>query len=385
MRHWRLSGFYFFYFAALGALVPYWSLYLRSIGLGPARIGLLMALPMISRVVAPNLWSWIADARGGDVRVTRIAALAALACYCGVFLSNRFAWIALVMAAFTFFWHASLPQLEAATLLVLGKDYGKVRLWGSVGFIVTVLGLGFALDRFGIRVLPIALLVLLAGIALFSFWIRHPAMEEPEPLRSSFLGKILKKPVFAFLVACFLMQASHAPYYTFYSIDLVAHGYSEAEIGALWAFAVLCEIGVFMWGRALFERVRLGTLFLWTFAAAVVRWLMIGYLYAHPSALIVAQVLHAATFGLYHATAVQIAFHFFRGAHRNRGQALYGSAAGAGGAIGSLGSGYLWRRLGPAHTFAIAAGLDVIAFLIVWYLLRRAISSSTGYESAQTR
>ncbi|MHB1951047.1 MAG: MFS transporter [Acidiferrobacteraceae bacterium] len=385
MRHWRLSGFYFFYFAALGALVPYWSLYLRSIGFGATRIGLLMALPMVSRVIAPNVWGWIADARGEGTLVTRTAALAALMCYSGVFFTKGFTGVALVMAAFTFFWYASLPQLEIATLLMLGTDYGKVRLWGSVGFIVSVAGLGLALDRLGIRALPLALFAMLSGVALFSFCVRHPAMHEPEPLRTSFLRAVMKKPVFAFLLACFLMQASHAPYYTFYSIDLVRHGYSKAEVGMLWAFAVLCEIGIFMWGRRIFERVRLGTLFLWTFAAAVIRWLMIGYLYARPQALIIAQVLHAATFGLYHAAAVQIAFHFFPGTYRTRGQALYGTAAGAGGAIGSLGSGYLWRHLGPAHTFAAAAGLDVIGFLIVWYVLRRAISFSPDCESAQTK
>jgi PPP family 3-phenylpropionic acid transporter len=375
MRHWRLSGFYFFYFAALGALVPYWSLYLRSLGFSDARIGLLMALPLISRVIAPNVWSWIADARGGSVTVVRVAALLALVCYSGIFLGTSFAWVAIIMIAFTFFWHASLPQLEVATLTILGRDYGKVRLWGSIGFILAVVGLGFLLDHLGIHALLVALFALLAGIALFSLLIRHPAIQEPVPLKTSFLGAVLRPPVFAFLVACFLMQASHAPYYTFYSIDLVHHGYSTTEIGFLWAFAVLCEIAIFVFGRRLFERVALTTLFLWTFLAAAVRWLLIGFLPDHPVVLVAAQVLHGATFGLYHATAVQIAAHFFRGTHRNRGLALYGSAAGAGGAMGSFASGYLWHRVGPLATFGIATLLDVAGFLIVWWLLRRETST----------
>lgn len=384
MRHWRLSGFYLFYFAALGALVPYWSLYLHYIGFSAGQIGLLMALPMISRVVAPNVWSWIADERGAPVAVVRVASVSALACYSGVFFGTSFAWMVGVMIAFTFFWHASLPQLEAATLTTVGRDYGKIRLWGSIGFIATVLGLGPVLDQFGIRWLLPALFALFAGIALFSFWIQQPAIPEPAALHTPFVRAAWRRPVVAFLVACFLMQASHGPYYTFYSIDLARHGYSKAQTGALWAFAVVCEIGVFVWARHLLERIPLHTLFLWSFAAACVRWLLIGLLADHVWVLIAAQVLHAATFGLYHVTAVHIAYQFFRGPHRNRGQALYGSAAGAGGAVGSLFSGFLWERLGATMTFVTAAALDVIAFVLVFVVLSRVISSSTAGGNAQT-
>lgn len=365
MRYWRFSGFYLFYYAALGALVPYWSLYLHGEGYSAAQIGLLMALPLVSRVVAPNVWGWLADRQRDPMSVVRLAAVSAALVFCGVFIAHSLLALAMVMVGFTFFWHASLPQLEAATLTVLGTDYGRVRLWGSVGFIVVVLGLGALLDHVTLDWIPRTLAILLAGIAVFSFLVKRPVIGEPAPLRLAFLRRVWRPRVILFLLACFLMQASHGPYYTFFSIDLVQHGYSKTAIGALWAFAVLCEIAVFVWGRHLYDRVDLRTLFLCSFAAAVVRWTALSLFIDDPWVVVLAQTLHAATFGLYHGSAIQMAYRHFRGPYRNRGQALYGSAAGAGGAVGSLFSGALWHHLGGEGSFLVAAGLDVVAVAIV--------------------
>ncbi|KPK51543.1 MAG: MFS transporter, partial [Thiotrichales bacterium SG8_50] len=167
MPYWRLSGFYFFYFAVLGSLVPYWSVYLRSTGFDETDIGKLMALLMLSRIVAPYLWGWIADHRGQGMLVVRLAALLAALTYVGVFFTTNFWWLALVMLIFSFFWNATLPQLEAATMNHLGGEatrYARVRLWGSVGFIVAVIGLGVLFDQVETWWLLPVVLVLLVGI-----------------------------------------------------------------------------------------------------------------------------------------------------------------------------------------------------------------------------
>ena len=116
MPYWRLSGFYFFFFATLGALVPYWGLYLKSIGFTPVDIGVLMALLMFSRIVAPVIWAWIADHHAQRMRVVRIAALLSVVAFAGVFFGKSFWWLAAVMMVFSFFWNASLPLLEVITL-----------------------------------------------------------------------------------------------------------------------------------------------------------------------------------------------------------------------------------------------------------------------------
>ncbi|MEO5574312.1 MAG: MFS transporter [Gammaproteobacteria bacterium] len=374
MPYWRLSNFYFFYFAALGALIPYWGLYLKSLGFDAAQIGELMAVLMATKIVAPNLWSWLSDHTGKRMPIVRLASLLTALSFAGVFFATSFWWLALVMLVFSFFWNASLPQLEVTTLTHLGDQthrYSIIRMWGSIGFILTVVTLGALLDQYRPVLLPLVILALLVGIWLTS--LRIPEQQAPllhldhEPLR-----KILRRPaVLAFLAMCFLMAASHGPYYTFYSIYLQSHDYSRSLIGQLWALGVLAEIGVFLIMPYLLPRLGLRLLLLISFALASLRWLLIGWFVDKSAVLIFAQLLHGATFGSFHAVAIHMVNKLFTGNHRGRGQALYSSVGlGAGGAIGSLYSGYLWVSTGPLVTFSIAALLSACAFISAWFLLR---------------
>ena len=143
MPYWRLSGFYFLYFGALGALVPYWGLYLQDQGLTPLAIGELMAILTGTKLVAPNVWGWLADRTGAGMRLVRLACLLAALTFMAIFLARSFWTIAAVMFVASFFWNAALPQMEAITFNHLGpraNRYASVRLWGSIGFILTVAG-----------------------------------------------------------------------------------------------------------------------------------------------------------------------------------------------------------------------------------------------------
>jgi PPP family 3-phenylpropionic acid transporter len=372
MPYWRLSGFYFFYFAVLGALVPYWGLYLQSIGFSAAEIGSLMALIMLSRIVAPNVWAWIADHRSHKLTVVRLASLLTLIAFAGVFVDTHFWWLAAVMLVFSFFWHASLPVLEVLTLNYLGKraaSYGRVRLWGSIGFIASVAALGPVVDAQGPWwVLPV-MLALMVGIWLLSLALPEAEFAGRVETPTPFFQLVLRPEVLAFLLACLFMQVSHGPYYTFYSIYLDAQGYSKSLIGALWAFAVICEIGVFLLIPRLLARYSLRQVLLASFMLAALRWLMIGYFPQSLPILIVAQALHGATFGALHAAGMQMVQRFFTGRHHHRGQAIYGTATfGVGGALGSYYSGFAWDGLGAATTFTIAAAAAVLAVVVgaIW-------------------
>jgi PPP family 3-phenylpropionic acid transporter len=373
MPYWRLAGIYLFYFAVLGALVPYWGLYLQSLGYGPAAIGTLTALIMLSRIVAPNLWAWIADHREQRMRVVRLASLLATLAFLGVFTGTGFWWLAAVTLAFSFFWHASLPLLEVFVLNhTAGRPgaYAHVRLWGSIGFILSVLALGPVVDAHGPWwVLP-TIAALLAGIWLGSLLLPESQMRGAAPHPEPLLTVLLRPQVVAFLLACLLMQVSHGPYYTFYTIYLESHGYSKSLIGALWAFAVLCEIGVFLLMPQLLARVDLRRMLMASFALAALRWLLIGFFPQSLALLTAAQVLHAASFGAFHAAGVQMVQRFFTGRHQHRGQAIYSTASfGIGGAIGSYYSGHSWATLGPGATYAIAAGAALAALLVAWRAL----------------
>ena len=373
----RLAGFYFFYFATLGVLVPYWGLYLQSIGFAPADIGTLTAVLLVSRIVAPIVWGSVADHTGHRIRLVRITALFTVVAFLGVFLGATFWWLAGVMLAFSFFWHAALPLLEVNVMNSLGARagaYGRVRLWGSVGFIVAVVALGAIVDARGPWwVLP-ALLVLMGGIWIASLLLPDTPSAHAAVDAGRFRHALRRPEVIAFLAAGVLMQAGHGPYYTFYSIYLESAGYTKSVIGLLWAFGVICEIVVFLFMTRIFAVANVRRVLLLSFALASLRWLMIGFFPESIVMLVLAQTLHAASFATFHAASMQLVHRYFKGRHQHRGQAIYGGVAfGAGGAIGSFVSGHAWSAIGPAMTFALASAAAAAAFLVALAFVERPI------------
>lgn len=371
----RLAGFYFFYFATLGVLVPYWGLYLQSVGFAPADIGTLTAVLLVSRIVAPIVWGWVADHTGHRIRLVRVTALLTIVSFLGVFFGTTFWWLAGVMLAFSFFWHAALPLLEVNVMNSLGARagaYGRVRLWGSVGFIVAVVALGAVVDVRGPWwVLP-ALVVLMSGIWMASLSLPDTRSAHAVPDTGRF-RHVLKRPeVIAFLAAGVLMQAGHGPYYTFYSIYLEAAGYTKSVIGLLWAFGVICEIVAFLTMTRIFAALNVRRVLLVSFALASLRWLLIGFFPESMAMLVLAQSLHAASFATFHAAAMQLVHRYFKGRHQHRGQAVYGGIAfGVGGAMGSFISGHAWSSIGPAMTFALASVSAAGAFIVALVLVER--------------
>lgn len=363
--YWRLSGFYFFYFAFVGAMAPYWGLYLQSLAFSAFQIGVLMSLLHVMRIFAPNVWGHIADRTGRRVAIVQMAAIVCMLSFIGVFVDSGFWWMFAVMSFISFFWSASLPLVEATTLSHLGERtdrYGKIRLWGSVGFILVVVGLGMLLDHAPIRAMLWVIMGLLLGIVLFARFIPEAEMRHVESEHVPLRAVVRRGEVLALLLAGLLMTAAHGPYYTFFTIHLVEHGYSKTLAGWLWALGVVCEIGIFLVMPRVFRRVRVETVLLVSLLAAALRFVLIGTLVDSVPVLLFAQVLHAFTFGAYHASAITLVHRHFRGRNQARGQALYNSLAyGVGGTLGSLYAGAGWDALGGAATFAGAAAVALLA------------------------
>ena len=171
LPYWRLSGFYLFYFALLGATAPFLALYFHHLGFSSARIGELVAIPMLMRCVAPNLWGWLGDYTGQRLLIVRLGALCTLLSFALIFVSQSYAWLALVMALHAFFWHAVLPQFEVITFAHLREQperYSQIRLWGSIGFILAVVILGRLFEWLSLDIYPVALIVIMGGIVLCS-------------------------------------------------------------------------------------------------------------------------------------------------------------------------------------------------------------------------
>ncbi|MDX1610540.1 MAG: MFS transporter, partial [Halofilum sp. (in: g-proteobacteria)] len=312
--------------------------------------------------------------RGERMPVVRFGAGMAFVLFLGVFLAQGFWWLAAVMALFTFFWNAALPQFEANTFNWLGSarsGYSRVRLWGSIGFIGTSAALGPLLDVTGVGALPWFVAALYLGLWAASLAApaapRHGPADDPGPI-----ARVLRRPhVWSLLLVCFLMQASHGPYYTFFSIHLQDHGYDGLAIGALWALGVIAEVGVFLLMHRLLPRFGARPLLLASLGLTALRWLVIARFVDALPLLLAAQLLHAASFGLYHAVAISLIDRFFTGSHQGRGQAFYSSLSfGAGQAAGSFGTGLLWGAIGGAATFAAAGAVAAAAFLVAAIGLR---------------
>ena len=372
--YWRLSGFYFFYFATLGALVPYWSVYLKTLGFNYAEIGELFAILVVTKVIAPNIWGWIADHKGKRMMIVRLGSLLAMVSFIGIFFVTGYWWIALIMSVFSFFWNAVLPQFEATTMTHMQDEphkYSTIRLWGSVGFIVAVAALAPVLDEYGAGLLPIYLFILIAGIWLMSLMVPERAAGHLQ-LSHERLRNVLRRPeVAGLLIASFLMQASHGPYYTFYTIYMEDNGYSRTLVGQLWALGVVAEIGIFLIMYRLVPLFGLRNLLLSAFLLTALRWILIGSFVDSLAIMIIAQVLHAASFGVFHASTIQLIHRFFKGKHQGKGQALYSSLSfGAGGAFGSLYGGYIGEGMGPEYAYFVSAIICIMAFVIGWRMIR---------------
>jgi MFS transporter, PPP family, 3-phenylpropionic acid transporter len=315
------------------------------------------------------LWGWLADHTKQRVRWIKLTALLGLIGFTAVFWAHGFWWLFFVMAALSLFTSSTLPLSESLTLAHLATTnghYSKIRMWGSLGFIVASVILGYAIDWYGIK----TLLWFLLGvqITLFMLTFKLPeAIIAPHAHDEFSIWSIIKNPtVIALLIGCSLMVTAHGVLYNFYSIYLAKHGYSKGMIGWLWALGVVCEIGIFMLMPKIMARFSLKKIMLASLGLAVIRFAMIGVAVDNLVLLLIAQSLHAATFGSFHAASIEVITQFFNGRHQAKGQAIYNSVAyGIGGTIGGLAGGYAIQYLGGEITFLLAALFPLAGFIVI--------------------
>lgn len=328
-----------------------------------------MSLFQISRIFAPNFWGWLADHTGKRAQWIRLTALLGLCGFTAVFWAHGFFWLFFVMAALSIFTSSTLPLAESLTLAHLATTnghYSRIRMWGSLGFIVAAVILGFMIDATGIHSLLWFLLAVQITLFALSFTLPDPKVEAHEHDHFS-IWQVIKQPnVIALLVGCSLMVTAHGVLYNFYSIYLSEHGYSKVMIGLLWSVGVICEIGIFMLMPKIMTRFSLKTILLISLVLAVLRFSMIGLAVDNIWLLILAQSLHAATFGSFHAASVEVITQFFNGRHQARGQAIYNSVAyGIGGTVGGVAGGYALQYLGGQQTFMLAAIFPLVGLVVI--------------------
>jgi len=350
--------------------MPYWGVYLDYLGFTGKEIGQLMAIFLGTKMVAPNIWAWVADwlvaRHGSAMGMVKVATFLTVLVYLLLYVFDDFWPVALIMLGYCVFWNATLPQLEAATLNHIDNknQYGKIRLWGSLGFIATVTLVGVVMDSIGPKAILSAGAISLA--LLFFASLLMPSSQRSVDRVSQAdsrkgIGAALNHKIILLLFLCFLMQLSHAPLQTFMSLYFEEYGYTNWQIGLLWTTGVVCEIVVFIFAYKLLARFSLSSMLTFTFGVAAARWLLVGAFPEKTSIVILTQASHAITFGLYHAVMMQVVNRFFVGSYQNRGQALYSSVTfGLGGAVGSFLSGYIWSDVGKQELFILVGLLMLL-------------------------
>ncbi len=353
--------FLFAYYAHAGTFSTYATLYFAAKGMTVAQIGTLMAMIQVLRIVGPNVWGYVADHSERRVLVLRLTGVAALTAFSGIFLGQTFAQLLLAMVALNLFTSAQGPICEALMLSEMRGDlthYGRLRLWGSVGFIASVMLAAVALDAYGIAALPWIAGGLLLGVLGAALRLREvPRLSHAQPA-PPLLSILRRREVIAFFVSTALMVAAHTSLYTFYSLYLERNGYSKTVIGLMWALGVTAEVLLFYFQAPLFRRWGARNMMYLALLCGVLRFAVMGAAAHALWLLVAAQLLHAATFALHHSASVMTLQRWFSGPLQARGQALFISISyGVGGSLGGLFLAQWWQRVGPQSVYYVASAL----------------------------
>lgn len=367
----KLSILYFVYFGLLGVMAPYLSLYLEGEGYSLLEIGQLLSILMVTKMIAPMVWGSLADKYNKSVLLVRIGSFMTLLGYIGFFWADEFWSIALVIVLYSFFWNAILPQIEVLTLYNLAEkrnQYSRIRLWGSVGFICSVVLCGWLFEKLSVALFPYILLLLILaifGVSLLRY--REVRCESSNQIGGiAFKTQLFRPWVLVFFVVSFLLQVSHGAYYTYFSIYLSSLDYSKTQIGWLWALGVMAEVLMFVIMHRWLKRSTIENIMLISLALTLLRWAITAR-YADSLVLITAmQCLHAFSFGAMHVASIQFVHSHFEQHNQGKAQALYSSMGfGAGGAVGAYLSAYIVESSGYASAFMASSVISLFAILFV--------------------
>ncbi|MQA18727.1 MFS transporter [Rugamonas rivuli] len=359
--------FLFCYYAHAGTWSTYATLFFADHGMTVAQIGVLMSMIQVLRIVGPNVWGYVADHYDRRVLVLRMAGFAALVGFSGFLFGSTFTHFMLAMIVLNLFTSGQAPICEALMLSEMRGDltfYGRIRMWGSIGFIVSVTLASYALEHYGIVSLPWVAAALLVLTIAAAFRLKDVPRRQHKTAPPPLMSLLRRREVIAFFASTALMVSAHTSLYTFYSLYLERNGYSKTVIGGMWSLGVLAEVLLFYYQAPLFRRWGAKVMMYVTLAVALVRFLMIGFGPQVVWLLVVAQIMHAATFALHHSSCVMTLQRWFSGPLQARGQALYMSISyGVGGSLGGLFLAQWWERAGPQSVYYVAAVLVLCSSL----------------------
>jgi PPP family 3-phenylpropionic acid transporter len=351
------------YFAHIGFFNPYFPLWLKELGFGLVAISILTSVQAATRLFAPYGWGWLSDHTGERVKLLRYGASMALVCACLLFIDLRPIGLGLVLLAMFTLTSSMMPMSEAAMAHLVSqggafnaKRYGRVRLFGSLGFLVTVFMAGAWFEHFGMQHFPAWTVLSLAAVTV-SVWLL-PDLKEAvthHEENAAVWPVLTQEPVKWFFITAFFHVLSHIGVYVFFSLYLDSLGYSKVWIGMLWAVSVIVEIVWFFTQAKWMPRLPLTAWLVVCSGAMVLRMGLTAQWADVLWVLLIAQALHALTFAANHTVCIALLSHHFPGRLRGRGQALYTVIAyGFPGVLGGLAGGLLSDRFGLQSVYWIS-------------------------------
>ena len=363
----KFSFSYFAYFGILGLVVPYLSVFLDGRNYSSMEIGEILAIFTATKIVGPTLWAMLADKSGKQLSIIQLGSGLALLSFTLLFWMTGYWPITFALALFSLFWTAILPQLEVMTMTSIrrsAKIYARIRLWGSVGFIVLAVVAGKVIEHFSSEAFTYIGWLILFALFLSSLRLKQPrTIYKKSPEDTSLISKLLLPSFILFFISGLLLQISFGPYYSFFALFLRDLAYPSYAVGLFISLGVVAEIGVFFIAGRLYQLFGVRVLISFSLFITAIRWYITGNFADNVYLLFIAQLIHAASFGLYHSASIQFVQQHFQSNQQNRGQAIYiAGVYGIGGAIGAYVSGYLWKDgFGAVQSFEFAAIICLIA------------------------
>ncbi|MGM0513835.1 MAG: 3-phenylpropionate MFS transporter [Pseudomonadota bacterium] len=341
---------YFTYFFSYGIYLPFWSVWLKGEGIPPETIGILLGAGLVARFLGSLLIAPRVKDPSYLITALRLLALLSLAFAVGFCFGNGWAWLMLVIAGFNLFFSPLVPLTDALAATwqrQITLDYGRVRLWGSLAFVIGSALTGKLVSVWGHNAILISLLVsilaMLVGMLLKpSVLPQGESRAQNEPGRS-WRELLSEGPVWRFLLCVTLLQGAHAGYYSFASIYWEEAGYSAATIGYLWSLGVVAEVVIFASSNFLFRRWNARNLLLLSAVCGLLRWGLMATT-TEIGWLLLVQVLHCGTFTVCHLAAMRF-IAARQGAEVIRLQAVYSALAMGGGiAVMTVVAGFLFEH-----------------------------------------
>ena len=362
MFFFKLSAFYFFYFAAVGIYIIFLPKVLLDIGYSTYDIGIILALAPLMRFVTPFLFLKHIKLNQRVFKISLIISIISASLFY-VTINNFYAFI-LNNGILGICLSLILPYIETIALTELGKErYGKSRLYGSIGFMLVALVLAKFLHTPEVALHYYLAMTLLT--ALFSFLILKYDVVHENTTKNKNTKSFSMLKYWPFWLSLFLMQVSFGGFYNFFTIYETSNGISLEMVSYLWSFGVVCEIFMLYFQAPILKN-NLLTIIKFSIFITAIRWLLL-YLYADSLIItFLTQAIHAFSFGLYHSAVILCLYSLYKDKKLAQ-QFMYGVAYGLGGFVGAIISGWLYSD----KLFLYSAIIAFLSFISLSLMKKR--------------